>query len=456
MSASLVNSHVDALEAKLREFESRFGSAQDSLSRLTGASPPPSEDEPHQTFSEGASSEPNIGLSSSRSQQVQVASPGPQQTLTTHYSSETYHLQTACETREPGAHAQSYRWEDKFSSLPVVEEQGQHVQRQMPQPQAQQQQQPLQSQQQNRQNAYGNSAAPATSQSSLPAEADESDEGENEDDTQVIDGMVEYTEPSPEVTEVDGTFGDSSTFNFALKVKASTMVNMRKPGTRHDSQASAGNKSTNEANNHLHSDFSASPSNGNAMVEHRNENDDIAALKSYLNSSSLQYLPQRHIAKSLLERYFLAVHPIWPFLLEDETRTLFEHTWSSDDAPSPIWLSQLNLIFALACQFYEGDDGAPLADVYEAGKQFYQRGQGFIIANAFNRCSIVMLQSLLLMAQYQQGTMRSNQCWLTTGHATRMALGLGLQSDLPSNTSLPPHEQELRRRLWWGCFSLDR
>jgi hypothetical protein len=164
------------------------------------------------------------------------------------------------------------------------------------------------------------------------------------------------------------------------------------------------------------------------------------------------------VAKALLERYFTAVHPVWPFLLEDATRSQFDRTWASDDPPSPIWMAQLNLIFSLGCQFYETDldKSTPLNDVYEAGRQFYQRGRSFVVANAFNTCNISMLQALLLMAQYQQGTMKANQCWLTIGHATRMAQGLGLHVSQQAHYPVPPAEQELHKRLWWGCFSLDR
>lgn len=67
-----------------------------------------------------------------------------------------------------------------------------------------------------------------------------------------------------------------------------------------------------------------------------------------------------------------------------------------------------------------------------------------------------MLQALVLMALYQQSTLRSRQFYLTVGHAARMAQELRLYIPVPDSPSISPLIKDLRLRLWWGCFSLDR
>ena len=62
-----------------------------------------------------------------------------------------------------------------------------------------------------------------------------------------------------------------------------------------------------------------------------------------------QLLPHRHLVKTLFTKYFEAIHPLWPFLLEAETRELFFRTWISKEPPEPLWLVQLNLIMCLGC-----------------------------------------------------------------------------------------------------------
>jgi len=287
---------------------------------------------------------------------------------------------------------------------------------------------------------------------------DEADENnaENTNVSPVMDGMVEYTGSFPPATQQDGAFGDSSTFNFALQMQASTAEEKCNPSVMGGVTSTVAPVLGGEVSDArpITTGFGAAETRKNEEQQAHDEL--VAALRSYLDQSAFQYLPQRHVAVALLNKYFIAVHPIWPFLGEEITRKNFEQTWSSNDPPSPMWMAQLNLVFALACQFYDSEESTPLADIYKAGKQFYQRGNGFVVAHAFHACSVPMLQTLLLMAQYQQGTTRPNECWLTIGHATRMALGLGLHTSSEESDSGSPLDRELRKRLWWGCFSLDR
>lgn len=59
------------------------------------------------------------------------------------------------------------------------------------------------------------------------------------------------------------------------------------------------------------------------------------------------------------------------------------------------------------------------------------------------------------MAQYRQGTQRSDQAWNLHGLAVRAALQLGLHSrNASADCSLL--EAELRKRVWFACVVLDR
>ncbi len=271
----------------------------------------------------------------------------------------------------------------------------------------------------------------------------------------ITDGMVEYNATFPGASRVGESFESSATFDFALKIRAS-MTETSKSDPRSERIPHIFPGLSTATGNYGVSPATSAGESTTKKADHQNDPSNLDALKSYLNQSSLMFLPQRHVANALFDHYFATVHPIWPFLIEDATRERFNLTWSSNDTLKPIWLAQLNLIFALACQFYDSDAGAPLIDVYNEGRRFYERANGFIVAHAFNICSIFMLQILLLAVQYQQGTMRPNECWLTTGHATRMALGLGLHTNSRLPDSVDRLERQLRKRLWWGCFALDR
>ena len=283
----------------------------------------------------------------------------------------------------------------------------------------------------------------------LPSAADESaiaeSEGvDNAENGPVTDGMVQYTDSSPESHEGVSYYGDSSTLRFAMNLKASAINEGQRPSSNIGSQTAPQRAASRRE--------SIAISNGPPI---RLTGLDPLGVDQHI--PSLDYLPQRHIARSLLDIYFTSVHPIWPFLLEEATRQQFEKTWLSDNAPSPMWMAQLNLIFALASELWDGQGGnQPSEEVLERGRQFYLNARHFILQHAFNMSSISMLQALLLMVQYQQGTMQSEQCWLTIGHATRMAQALGLHRHQLNNPAITPLERELQKRLWWGCFSLDK
>ncbi|RFU25946.1 hypothetical protein B7463_g10395, partial [Scytalidium lignicola] len=305
-------------------------------------------------------------------------------------------------------------------------------------------------------NHYHPSKQTLTVEESLPSICGEEDDETvgNEDDSIITDGMVQYTATSPQGLDDDGFFTESSNLNFAMYL--TTTVQGRRLCHVRDGVSRGSGGSLQKAK------LLGSPSrpkvSGYDMANFSGHDDNGDYFKQTLASPELQSLPLRHMAEDLLDRYFRIINIVWPFLLEDVTRDRFNRMWMSSQPQNPVWMAQLNLIMSLACQFYDEESvgNESLPKIYDAGKQFYRRARCFIIPSMFTGNSIGMLQNLLLMVQYQQGTMRANQCWLTIGYAIRMAQGLGLHLLISEDTSLPIIDVELRKRLWWGCFCLDR
>jgi hypothetical protein len=65
-----------------------------------------------------------------------------------------------------------------------------------------------------------------------------------------------------------------------------------------------------------------------------------------------------------------------------------------------------------------------------------------------------VVQYLLLLGQYLQGTQKSVQTWVTHGLAIKVAMQLGLHSTQAAKV-YPPLEQEIRKRTWFACITLD-
>lgn len=68
---------------------------------------------------------------------------------------------------------------------------------------------------------------------------------------------------------------------------------------------------------------------------------------------------------------------------------------------------------------------------------------------------MTLVQSLLLMSQYLQGTERSIETWNLHGLAVKAAYQLGLHSPNALKEHAPL-EREIRKRTWFGCILLDR
>lgn len=93
-----------------------------------------------------------------------------------------------------------------------------------------------------------------------------------------------------------------------------------------------------------------------------------------------------------------------------------------------------------------------------------------MLAN-FDNPDMTVLTSLLLLGLHEFGTMQGGKSWAFGGMATRMAYALSLHKeaeDLFPNSKTkdqaadgnPPYLQnmnrELRRRVMWACFTMDR
>lgn len=248
-------------------------------------------------------------------------------------------------------------------------------------------------------------------------------------------------------------FGKSSAEHFALTLEASAQSQNVVAGGFSDASSYEREGSTR-----------SNLSNSNKIDDLRERPE---ALKGYGRASSNQtgqkcdpaVMTQRQV-KYMIETYFEAVHPIWPILLEKESRQRFEELPMAADFVDSSFAAQYSLVISLACQHFEGRDkqiDVPgLLSVVATGNHYYHRARLYLCANAFKKISTSMLQAFLLLAIYQQGSMQFHECYITVGHAARIAQCLGFHISRPDKDTLMPLQRELRRRLWWACFCLDR
>ncbi|SCU94055.1 LAFA_0F19592g1_1 [Lachancea sp. 'fantastica'] len=109
----------------------------------------------------------------------------------------------------------------------------------------------------------------------------------------------------------------------------------------------------------------------------------------------------------------------------------------------------LNIVMAI------GDSGKILTADERESAAFKDRASGLIDALFKSDDQMEALAGTLLIAQYS--TMRPNVpgVWYTMGSALRLAVDLGLHAE-KLNQNYDPFTRDMRRRLFWCTYSLDR
>ncbi|KAL6834625.1 N-terminal binuclear Zn cluster-containing/DNA binding domain-containing protein [Trichoderma camerunense] len=183
-------------------------------------------------------------------------------------------------------------------------------------------------------------------------------------------------------------------------------------------------------------------------------------------SSDLFELPQRSLADRLVTSYFKHRHPLNPCLHEGTFRHRYSKLWLSKDvggeeaAPNNLaWLGLVNMVFAFGSEHvqirppYHGSP-AGAAPTKPDRSRFFKRAK-MLAFSSILQARIELVQALLLMSHYLHGSLELNHCWTVIGLAIRTAQELGLYLD-STNFTKDIIEQEIRKRVWWGCFVIDR
>lgn len=149
------------------------------------------------------------------------------------------------------------------------------------------------------------------------------------------------------------------------------------------------------------------------------------------------------------------------------------------------WLGLLNAILAMATVTSPSSSrnasggvggGVSAAERAARAEVFYERAKAlcldqmlhgasletggcFSFRPSFASCMLsidfLLVQAMLLMSQYLQGTHRSTTTWNIHGLAVKAAFQLGLHTT-SSSSYQSPLDREMRLRTWYGCIVLDR
>ncbi|KAJ5279909.1 transcriptional regulatory protein GAL4 [Penicillium angulare] len=166
-------------------------------------------------------------------------------------------------------------------------------------------------------------------------------------------------------------------------------------------------------------------------------------------------LPSEQRTWHLVQIYFEKTGQLLPFIHESSfCETYFRMKEDNFKRVRRTWLGLLNIILAIATSLHtEGD--LPAGQRIQESDIHFQRANGLCDKDSKRNASLEMVQYLLVLGQYLQGTQKSVQAWTTHGLAISAAFQLGLHSP-EANRRFSPVESEIRKRTWYGCILLDR
>ncbi|KAF9125750.1 Transcriptional activator of fatty acid utilization, partial [Mortierella sp. 14UC] len=163
-------------------------------------------------------------------------------------------------------------------------------------------------------------------------------------------------------------------------------------------------------------------------------------------------MPPRDLADHLIETYWTYVHPHLPIL----HKPLFMRQYKNTDPEKRPPVVLLNAMFSIASRFSDHPEIVGMTDPEDFGVEYFSRAKRLVDLD-MDMPRQASIQALLLMTLYR---FTSAKCggrgvWVMLGQATRMAQDLGMHRN-SARWHLPPLETEIRKRLWWACYVMDR
>ncbi|KAF2801517.1 uncharacterized protein BDZ99DRAFT_492508 [Mytilinidion resinicola] len=166
-------------------------------------------------------------------------------------------------------------------------------------------------------------------------------------------------------------------------------------------------------------------------------------------------LPQENETVKMIERFFSTTGVLFPYIDEEAfLNTYHELTSANIRTVRRSWLGLLNLVLAMSTSASHGN-GLTASERSANSDVFFRRALALCEKQIRHGTSLEVVQFLLLMSQYLQGTERSIETWNVHGLTVKAAYQLGLHSRDALN-QYPPLEREIRKRTWFGCVVLDR
>ncbi len=170
-----------------------------------------------------------------------------------------------------------------------------------------------------------------------------------------------------------------------------------------------------------------------------------------LPPSAIYELPDE--APDLVRQFFDINHSVSPIFHEPTIRSSFDAAINAPRSERPrhrATLALLNMIFAVCLSHRLMDKNTNPA----ISRRYYDVAMSLLAPSLLHDWHIAKVQALLLGARYLQCSNSPDECWNALGLAVRIAHGLELHRAPPRDD--PCCVREVKKRVWWACFTLDK
>ncbi|PBL02106.1 hypothetical protein ARMGADRAFT_954261 [Armillaria gallica] len=168
--------------------------------------------------------------------------------------------------------------------------------------------------------------------------------------------------------------------------------------------------------------------------------------------------PSPERADELVSLYFTRIHHTFPILhqhvfLERYTKTMAAKS-SGKPSKDCAFLASLFAVFACGACISKKEKSTDPQFQRFGGMEYYERAQLLFWTSAgLSQIELVQCVAILAICNANWNTLA--QSWINAGQAVRRAQDLGLHRS-SRRSSLPPFEKEMRRRVWWCVYGIDR
>lgn len=167
------------------------------------------------------------------------------------------------------------------------------------------------------------------------------------------------------------------------------------------------------------------------------------------------YLPPQAHADTLVDIYWEYVDPVEPVLdrecFFDNYKAAFCRQGAIFLGDREVWLSIINLVFALAVQRQES---IPVQQRNQEGICYFQRARALLRPETilWKPGSPELVQCLIIMNRFLHCTNNPQKTWLTAGLAMRICQGMYFHAPETSSRK----ERQLKHQVWATCLAMDR